>query len=143
MSIYFLLGGHDIPREKPMPKNDSTIMALSRAIEALSPEPEWVATPPKHKVYKLAADVVMEATIDDCHHHGANEWGILRTDLYTRHKMHPPLKWTKVNRVSYTPKRITMLARLIRRATVEARDAAIEQSCNQVLEDANRYGSGE
>ena len=97
--------------------NHYAIAALKCAFEVLTATQACESSPAKekHQVYKIAANVQMEATVDDCHHDGASEWGVLATNLYTRHKMHPPQQWTKVSRVSYTPKRITLIARLIRR----------------------------
>ena len=61
----------------------------------------------------LPRDTPMDATADDCHHDGSAEWGILDNELYTRHKSFPRPRWNKVSRVSYTARRITLIASLI------------------------------
>ncbi len=53
---------------------------------------------------KLHPDTVMDATVDDCHHDGASEWGTLRGQLYIRHKMYPAQKWIVIN---YLPQLLT------------------------------------
>ena len=91
----------------------STVKALERAIAGLTQDP----TPRvagRIEVKSIAADVVMDATIDDCHHDGSSEWGVLRNELYTRHKSYPRPSWTKVKRISFTPKRIALIYRLLR-----------------------------
>ena len=124
--------------------NTKTIQGLASATEALL-GPSWTVepTPPKPTMVRLPADTVMEAVERDVHHHGASEWGILNRDLYTRHRMSPPSKWVKVRRVSFTPRRILLLAQLILETTVEPRERATDAACDQALEDFNQYGSGE
>jgi len=103
-----------------MNKSDRVIQGLAEATEALL-GPSWTVEPPPPKptMVTLPADTVMEAVERDTHHHGASEWGILNKDLYTRHRMRPPLKWVKVRRVSFTPKRILLLAQLILETTYD------------------------
>jgi hypothetical protein len=92
----------------------STIDALERALAGLIPYPTPEMTS-KVEVKQISADVVMDATVNDCHHNGASEWGVLRNELYTRHKTYPLPAWIKVKRISFTAKRISLLARLLRR----------------------------
>ena len=61
----------------------------------------------------MYSEVIMDATVDDCHHGGCSEWGVLRNELYTRFKSSPPQSWTKVKRINYTPKRIRLIASLL------------------------------
>jgi hypothetical protein len=62
---------------------------------------------------KVTATTVMDAVAADPHHGGITEWGVLGKELYTRAKSFPRPKWVKVNRVSYTPKRILLFATLL------------------------------
>ncbi len=62
---------------------------------------------------KISADTVMDATSEDCHHEGINEWGVLSGTLYHRSKMYPPSKWTLTKRISFTGKRILLIASLL------------------------------
>ncbi len=55
----------------------------------------------------------MDATANDCHHDGACEWGVLDNELYIRHKSYPLPKWNKVKRISYTSKRVLLIASLL------------------------------
>lgn len=59
----------------------------------------------------------MDAVADDPHHDGINEWGILKGVLYIRPKFPKHVstlrKWVKVKRISYTPKRILVIAKML------------------------------
>ncbi len=62
---------------------------------------------------KLPADTVMDVTHNDVHHNGSCEWGLLRNVLYHRTKSYPRPRWIRTKRVSFTPKRIMLLASML------------------------------
>ena len=72
-----------------------------------------------NKQKKLPSDFPMLNTVDDCHHDGINEWGYNGFNLYHRFKSYPRPKWNLVKKVSFTPQRILLLAKLISKVSDE------------------------
>ncbi len=60
----------------------------------------------------LPADAELK-TADDPHHGSINEWGFDGKELWHRYKAGHPQRWNKVRRVSFTIKRIAVIANLI------------------------------